>query len=138
MKELAKKVQTHLGWQETRKYWWLPQMSLLTGNQPVREAATEMSLLTGPLDSTEGCQSTMVEKLGVSPSQYHPWSTSQNHPGMNKRPTEAAVLRCQPRPIIANLPFYQGYFVVPNYITTFTYLTIKHPYMLEQNFVIFS
>jgi hypothetical protein len=33
--------------------------------------APGMSLLTGPPDSTGGCQSTLVDKLGVSPSQYH-------------------------------------------------------------------
>jgi hypothetical protein len=52
-------------------------MTLLTGNQPVLGAATVMSLLTGPPDSTGGCQSALAVKLGVSPSQYHhPWSTS--------------------------------------------------------------
>jgi hypothetical protein len=41
-------------------------------------AATEMSLLTGPPDSTGGCQSTLLDKLGASPSQYHySWSTLQ-------------------------------------------------------------
>jgi hypothetical protein len=51
-----------LGWQETSQYWWLP----------------EMSLLTGPPDSTGGYQSALVDKLGVSLSQYHhPWSTLQ-------------------------------------------------------------
>jgi hypothetical protein len=45
-----------------RQYWGLP----------------EMSLLTGPPDSTGGCQSALVDKLGVNPNQcHHPWSTSQ-------------------------------------------------------------
>jgi hypothetical protein len=81
-------------------------MFLLTGNQPVLGAATEMSLLTGPPDSTGGCQSTLVDNVGVSPSQYHPSSMVHitSHLGMNKRPTEAAVPRCQSRPIIASLP----------------------------------
>jgi hypothetical protein len=30
-----------------------------------------MSLLTGPPDSTGGCQSALVDELGVSPSRYH-------------------------------------------------------------------
>jgi hypothetical protein len=38
---------------ETRQYWWLPEMSLLAANQPVLGTA-EMSLLTGPPDSTGG------------------------------------------------------------------------------------
>jgi hypothetical protein len=33
--------------------------------------APEMSLLTGPLDSTGGCQSALVDKFGVSHSRYH-------------------------------------------------------------------
>jgi hypothetical protein len=40
-------------------------MSLLIGNQPVLGAAKEMSLLRGPPDSTGGCQSALVDKLGV-------------------------------------------------------------------------
>jgi hypothetical protein len=53
-------------------------MSLLAGNQPVLGAATEMSLLTGPPNSTGVCQRALVDKLGVSSSQYHhPWSTLQ-------------------------------------------------------------
>jgi hypothetical protein len=38
----------------------------------------------------------------VSPFIY----VSQNHPEMNNRPVEAAVLRRQSHPIIANLPVY--------------------------------
>jgi hypothetical protein len=30
-----------------------------------------MSLLTGPPDSTGGCQSALFDKIGVSPSRYH-------------------------------------------------------------------
>jgi hypothetical protein len=33
--------------------------------------APEMSLLTGPPDSTGGCQNALVDELGVSPSRYH-------------------------------------------------------------------
>jgi hypothetical protein len=70
-------------------------------------AAAEMALLTGQPDGTGGCQSALVDKLGVSPSQYHhPWSTSQS-PGSEKRPIEAAVLRRHSRPVIANLPIDQ-------------------------------
>jgi hypothetical protein len=40
--------------------------------------AVRDALLTGPPNSTGGCHSALVYKLGVSPSQYnHPWSTSQ-------------------------------------------------------------
>jgi hypothetical protein len=52
-------------------------VKMLTGNYSVLEAATEMSVLTGPSDSSGGCQSALVDKLGVSPKQYHPWSTSK-------------------------------------------------------------
>jgi hypothetical protein len=38
---------------------------------PILLLAPEMSLLTGPPDSTGGCQSALVDKLGVSPSRYH-------------------------------------------------------------------
>jgi hypothetical protein len=38
---------------------------------PILLLAPEMSLLTGPSDSTGGCQSALVDKLGVSPSRYH-------------------------------------------------------------------
>jgi hypothetical protein len=49
-----------------------------SANQPVMGAATELSLLTGLPDSSGGCQSAVIDKLGVSPSQYyHPRSTSQ-------------------------------------------------------------
>jgi hypothetical protein len=59
-----------------------------------------MSLLTGPPDSTGGCQSALVDKLGVTLSQYH----IAYHPGMNNMPVETAVLRRQSHPIIASLP----------------------------------
>jgi hypothetical protein len=69
-------------------YWWL----------------TEMSLLTGPPDSTGGCRSALVDNFGVSPSECnHPWSTLQS-PGDEQKPVEAAVLRRQSHPIMANLP----------------------------------
>jgi hypothetical protein len=38
---------------------------------PILLLAPEISLLTGPPDSTGGCQSALVDKLGVSPSGYH-------------------------------------------------------------------
>jgi hypothetical protein len=38
---------------------------------PILILAPEMSLLTGPPDSTGGCQSALVDELGVSPSRYH-------------------------------------------------------------------
>jgi hypothetical protein len=64
-----------------------------------------MSLLTGLPDSTDGCQSALVDKLGVSLSQYHyTMFHIANHLGMNNRPVEAAVLRRHSHPIIANLP----------------------------------
>jgi hypothetical protein len=37
---------------------------------PILLHAPERSLLTGPPDSTGGCQSALVYKLGVSPSRY--------------------------------------------------------------------
>jgi hypothetical protein len=37
----------------------------------ILQLAPEMSLLTGLSYSTGGCQSTLVDKLGVSPSWYH-------------------------------------------------------------------
>jgi hypothetical protein len=73
-------------------------MYLLAGNQPILAAAREISLRTGPLGRTGGCQSAIVDKLGVSPMFY-----IANHPGMNKRPVDAAVLRRQSRSIIYNL-----------------------------------
>jgi hypothetical protein len=64
-----------------------------------------MYLLAGQPDSTGGCQSALVEKLGVSPSRYrHTMVHIANRPEMNNRPVEAAVLRRQSHPIIANLP----------------------------------
>jgi hypothetical protein len=33
--------------------------------------APETSPLTGPPDSTGGCQSALVDELGISPSRYH-------------------------------------------------------------------
>jgi hypothetical protein len=50
-------------------------VKMLTGNQSVLGAAKEISVLTGPSDSSGGCQSALVDKLGVRPKQYHPWST---------------------------------------------------------------
>jgi hypothetical protein len=97
--------QTCLGWQDrwtrlvaathvfadrtTSQYWGLP----------------ETSLLTGLSDSTGSCQSALVDKSGVSLSQYHHTTVRiVYHPGMSNRPTQAAVLRRQSHPIIANLP----------------------------------
>jgi hypothetical protein len=55
--------------------------------------------------TTGGCQSVLVNKFGVSLSQYHHTMVHiANHPGINKRPVEAAVLRRQSHPIIVNLP----------------------------------
>jgi hypothetical protein len=66
-----------------------------------------MSRMTRPPDSTGCCQSALVNKLGVSLSQYHLTMVDiANHPGMNNRPVETAVLRRQSYPIIANLPIY--------------------------------
>jgi hypothetical protein len=101
---LSRSLQRCLGWQDcqtvlvaardvsadrtTSQYWELP----------------EMSLLTRPPDSTDDCQSTLVDKFGVSLSQYHHTVAHiANHPGMNSRPVEAAVLRRQSHPIIASL-----------------------------------
>jgi hypothetical protein len=65
----------------------------------------EMSLLIGPPDSTGSCQSALVDKFGVRPSRYHHIMLNiANHPEMNSRPVEAAVLRRQSHPIITNLP----------------------------------
>jgi hypothetical protein len=70
------------------QYWWLP----------------EICLLTEPPDSTGGYHSALADKLGVSLSQYHPTMVHiANHPGMNNRPVEDVVLRCQSHLIIANL-----------------------------------
>jgi hypothetical protein len=64
-----------------------------------------MSLLTGPPDSTGGCQSALVDKLAVSPSRYHHTMVHiENLPEMNNRPVEAAVLARQSHPIITNPP----------------------------------
>jgi hypothetical protein len=64
-----------------------------------------MSLLTRLPDSTAGCQSALVDKLGVSLSQYHHTMVHiTNHPGMKNRPVEAADLRRQSHPIITNIP----------------------------------
>jgi hypothetical protein len=38
---------------------------------PILLLAPEMSLLSGPPDSTGGCQSALVDKLRVSPSRDH-------------------------------------------------------------------
>jgi hypothetical protein len=38
---------------------------------PILLLVPEMSLLTGPPDSTGGCQSALVDELGFIPSQYH-------------------------------------------------------------------
>jgi hypothetical protein len=65
----------------------------------------EMSLLTGPPDSNGGCQSALVDELGFSLSQFrHTFVHIAYHPAMNNRPVEAAVLRRESHPIIANLP----------------------------------
>jgi hypothetical protein len=62
-----------------------------------------------PLDSSGSCQSALVDKLGVSLSQYHPTVDHiANHPGMNNRPVEAAILKRQSHPIIASLPILQS------------------------------
>jgi hypothetical protein len=63
-----------------------------------------MSVLTGPPESTGGCQSALLEKLGVSLlSQYHHTVVHiADHPGMNNKPAEAAVLRRQSHPIVTN------------------------------------
>jgi hypothetical protein len=66
-----------------------------------------MSLMTRPPASIGGCQSTLLEKLVVSLSQYHHTMVHiANHLGMNSRPVEAAVLRREFHPIIANLPIH--------------------------------
>jgi hypothetical protein len=38
---------------------------------PIHLLAPEMSLLTGSPDSTSGCQSALVDELGVRPNRYH-------------------------------------------------------------------
>jgi hypothetical protein len=38
---------------------------------PILLLVAEISLLTGPPDSTGGCQSTLVDELDVSPNRYH-------------------------------------------------------------------
>jgi hypothetical protein len=48
----------------------LPEMSLLTGPSE-STGGCPRSLLTGPSESTGGCQSALVDKLGVSLCQYH-------------------------------------------------------------------
>jgi hypothetical protein len=92
----------------TSQHWGLREMSLLTG-PPASTGGCQTCLLTGPPDSTGGCQSALVEKLGVSLRQYHHIMIHiANQLGMNSRPVEAAVLRHQSHPIIANLPVYQS------------------------------
>jgi hypothetical protein len=72
---------------------------------PILVLAPEVSLLTGPPDSTGGCQSSLVDELGVSSSRYHHTMVHiANNPGMSNRPVEAAVLRRQSHPIVTNLP----------------------------------
>jgi hypothetical protein len=72
-------------------------------------AATEMSLLTGPSEITGGCQSALVDKLGVSPSLYHhSWSTSQITCGWTKVPYRPQFWDVSLAPIIANLPINTG------------------------------
>jgi hypothetical protein len=62
-----------------------------------------MSLLTGLPDSTFGCKSALVDKLGVSLSQYHHIVFHiADLLRMNNGPVEAEFLRCQSHPIIAN------------------------------------
>jgi hypothetical protein len=39
------------------------------------------SPMTGPPDSTCGCQSSLVDKLGVSPSRYHRTMPTKQSPG---------------------------------------------------------
>jgi hypothetical protein len=49
---------------------------------PILLLTPEMSLLTGPPDSTGSSQSALVDKLGVSPSLYHHTMVHiANHPG---------------------------------------------------------
>jgi hypothetical protein len=43
----------------------------LIWDSPILLLASEISLLTGRPDSTGGCQRTLVDELGVGPSQYH-------------------------------------------------------------------
>jgi hypothetical protein len=63
-----------------------------------------MSLQTGQPDSTDGCQSALVDKLGVSFSQYyHTMVHIANHQGTNNTPVKAAVMRRQSHPITTNL-----------------------------------
>jgi hypothetical protein len=76
---------------------------------PTLPLTPEMSRIAEPSGSTGGCQSALVDKLEVSLSQYHHTMVHITyHPGMNNRLVEAAVLRCQSHPIIANLPIYLG------------------------------
>jgi hypothetical protein len=74
----------------------------LTRSRNVSEGC-QRCLLTGRPDSTGGCQSALVDKLGDSFSQYHHTMVHiANRPGMNNKPVEAAALRPQSHPIIAN------------------------------------
>jgi hypothetical protein len=66
--------------------------------------APKMSLLTGLPDSTGDCQSTLVDKLEVSPNRHHHTMALISHPGMKDKHVEAAVLRSQSHSIITNLP----------------------------------
>jgi hypothetical protein len=53
---------------------WSPEEMIptkLSYPSPIILLATEMPLLTGPPDSTGGCQSALVNELGVIPSRYH-------------------------------------------------------------------
>jgi hypothetical protein len=92
----------------------------MAGNQTVLVAARDVSAGRKPA-STGGCNRdvsadrTSRQYWGLPESSGRqvgsklqaissPMVHTANHPGMNKRPIEAAVLRCQSRFIIANQP----------------------------------
>jgi hypothetical protein len=63
--------------------------------------------MAGPPASTGGYQRALVDKLGVTISQHrHTLVHIENRPGKN-RPVQAAALRSQSHPIIANIPYVE-------------------------------
>jgi hypothetical protein len=104
----------------------------MAGNQRVLIAVRDVSAdgIAG------GCQSALVNKLGVSPSQYHhPWSTLQITWGWTKDPQVAADLRRQSRPVIASLPIYQVIVHVSNHtsaVITWQRRVTRMPYSVTQ------
>jgi hypothetical protein len=85
-----------------------------------------MSLLTGPILGMPERSGRRVRSWPQSISSYH--GPHRNHPGMNNRPVEAAVLRRQSHPIITNLP-------MTNILHTHCYFTFQHSRRLSKSWI---